>query len=79
MRYQKSRFRPPRNWPIILFMFCFVLLCYSMLVIYMFQIRRKLKNFEAEQPHTHAIFYMSYLLSEQAWEKSAILDALSGK
>ena len=45
----------------------------------LFQIRRKLKNFEAEQPHTHAIFYLSYLLSEQAWDKSEILDALSGK
>ena len=44
----------------------------------LFQIRRKLKNFEAEQPHTHAIFYLSYLLSEQAWDKSEILDALSG-
>ena len=47
-------------------------------LVILFQIKRKLKNFEAEQPHTHAIFYLSYLLSEQAWDKSEILDALSG-
>eukprot|EP00794_Sanderia_malayensis_P007262 gene7262-8072_t len=40
------------------------------------KISRKLKNFEAEQPHTHAIFYLSYLLSEHAWDKSEILDSL---
>ena len=42
------------------------------------QIQRKLKNFEAEQPHMHAIFYMSYLLSEQAWDKVEILQTLAG-
>jgi len=41
------------------------------------RIKRDLKNFEAAQPHSHAMFYMSYLLSEHAWEKSEILDALT--
>ncbi|XP_065058104.1 insulin-degrading enzyme-like [Rhopilema esculentum] len=41
------------------------------------KIQRKLKNFEAEQPHMHAIFYMSYLLSEQAWDKVEILQTLA--
>lgn len=40
------------------------------------KILRKLKNFEADQPHTHAMFYMSYLLSEHAWDKFEILDSL---
>ena len=44
-----------------------------------FQILRKLKNFEADQPHTHAMFYMSYLLSEHAWDKFEILDSLKCK
>lgn len=36
---------------------------------------RGLKNFKAEQPHTHAIFYLSSLLTEKAWNKNDLLDA----
>jgi len=38
-----------------------------------------LKNFKAEQPHQHAIYYTSALTSEQVWTKDELLDALDGK
>ncbi|KAK2166408.1 hypothetical protein LSH36_39g02052 [Paralvinella palmiformis] len=37
---------------------------------------RGLKNFKAEQPHQHAIYYTSALTSEQVWTKDELLDAL---
>ncbi|XP_076624911.1 insulin degrading metalloproteinase isoform X1 [Colletes latitarsis] len=38
---------------------------------------RSLKNFEAEQPYMHAIYYLAVLLSEQAWTKHELLKAIS--
>lgn len=35
-----------------------------------------LKNFSAEQPHQHALYYTSFLLEELAWHKDELLDAL---
>ncbi|XKL64356.1 hypothetical protein PGB90_004442 [Kerria lacca] len=37
---------------------------------------RSLKNFETEQPHKHANFYLSYLLTECGWTKEELLTAL---
>ncbi|CAD5115557.1 DgyrCDS4521 [Dimorphilus gyrociliatus] len=34
---------------------------------------RSLRNFEAEQPHQHAIYYLSALTTEVFWEKSELL------
>lgn len=36
---------------------------------------RGLKNFQAEQPHKHAVYYTSVLLSEHAWTKDELLEA----
>ncbi|ELU09335.1 hypothetical protein CAPTEDRAFT_155510 [Capitella teleta] len=36
---------------------------------------RGLKNFKAEQPHQHAIYYTTLLLSEQLWTKEELLEA----
>jgi insulysin len=36
---------------------------------------RGLKNFRAEQPHQHAVYYMNLLAMEQAWTKEELLDA----
>ena len=38
-----------------------------------------LKNFAAEQPHQHALYYTSFLLEELAWHKDELLEALDGK
>ncbi|KAK2572345.1 Insulin-degrading enzyme [Acropora cervicornis] len=35
-----------------------------------------LKNFAAEQPHQHALYYTSFLLEELAWHKDELLEAL---
>lgn len=35
---------------------------------------RSLKNFESEQPYLHANYYLSVLLSEQAWTKGELLS-----
>jgi len=37
---------------------------------------RNLKNFKAEQPHQHAIFYTNMLTSETLWTKQELLSAL---
>uniref|UniRef100_A0A0B7AYG5 Insulin-degrading enzyme n=2 Tax=Arion vulgaris TaxID=1028688 RepID=A0A0B7AYG5_9EUPU len=37
---------------------------------------RNLKNFQAEQPHQHAIFYTNLLTSEVLWTKEELLQAL---
>ncbi|KAJ8317306.1 hypothetical protein KUTeg_005210 [Tegillarca granosa] len=37
---------------------------------------RSLKNFNAEQPHQHAIYYTSVLMSEVYWTKEELLEAL---
>ncbi|KAG8226944.1 hypothetical protein J437_LFUL004662 [Ladona fulva] len=36
---------------------------------------RSLKNFEAEQPYQHAVYYLAVLLVEQAWTKVELLAA----
>ncbi|GAB0095724.1 Insulin-degrading enzyme [Sergentomyia squamirostris] len=36
---------------------------------------RTLKNFDAEQPYQHAVYYLGVLLSEFAWTKKELLDA----
>lgn len=38
-----------------------------------------LKNFSAEQPHQHALYYTSFLLEELAWHKDELLESLEGK
>lgn len=35
-----------------------------------------LKNFSAEQPHQHALYYTTFLLEELAWHKDELLDAM---
>ena len=40
---------------------------------------RGLKNFKAEQPHQHAVYYTTVLMSEQLWTKDELLDATEGK
>jgi len=36
---------------------------------------RGLKNFEAEQPYQHAVYFLAVILSEHAWTKEELLDA----
>ena len=40
---------------------------------------RGLKNFRAEQPHQHAIYYTNMLVAEQQWTKEELLDATDGQ
>ena len=44
----------------------------------LFQYVRGLKNFKAEQPHQHAVYYTTVLMSEQLWTKDELLDATEG-
>ena len=37
---------------------------------------RQLKNFRAEQPHTHAMYYTGIILDSMAWTRSQIAEAL---
>ncbi|CAH1784511.1 unnamed protein product [Owenia fusiformis] len=37
---------------------------------------RSLQNFRAEQPHQHAIYYTSMLMSEAYWTKEELLEAI---
>jgi len=39
---------------------------------------RGLKNFRAEQPHQHAVYYTTVLSAEQCWTKEELLDATEG-
>merc|ERR1712115_439607 len=39
---------------------------------------RGLKNFQAEQPHQHAVYYNSGVLSERVWHKEELMSALEG-
>lgn len=36
---------------------------------------RNLKNYQAEQPYQHAVYYLALLLTEQAWSKQELIDA----
>ncbi|XP_054708191.1 insulin-degrading enzyme-like [Uloborus diversus] len=40
------------------------------------ELRRGLKNFKAEQPHRHAIYYTSLLLAEKMWNNEELLNCL---
>ena len=35
---------------------------------------RGLKNFQADQPHQHALYYNSVLLSDKVWHKEELLE-----
>jgi len=39
---------------------------------------RNLKNFRAEQPHQHAVYYTNALAAEQFWTKDELLEATEG-
>lgn len=41
------------------------------------QYLRGLKNFSAEQPYQLAIYYLAVILTEQAWTKKELIDAMS--
>lgn len=43
------------------------------------QYLRGLKNFSAEQPYQLAIYYLAVILTEQAWTKNELIDAMSCK
>lgn len=43
------------------------------------QYTRMLQNFVAEQPHQHAVYFTSVIISEQAWTKDELADAMEGK
>lgn len=40
---------------------------------------RSLKNFKAEQPYQHSIYYLALLLTENAWANVELLDAMERK
>lgn len=40
---------------------------------------RSLNNFRAEQPHEHAMYYLQLLMTEVAWTKNELKEALDGK
>ena len=46
--------------------------------LFLFQYSRSLSNFNAEQPHQHAIYYMFMLMNEQFWSKDQLLEAVEG-
>ena len=39
---------------------------------------RQLRNFKAEQPHTHAKYYLSLLTDNMAWTKEELASAVEG-
>lgn len=43
------------------------------------QLHRSLRNFNAEQPYQHAVYYLALLLTEHAWTKQELIDAVSCK
>ena len=52
---------------------------YMKVYVCFLQYIRGLRNFKAEQPHQHAMYYTSVLLSEQKWTKEELLDATDGR
>ena len=40
---------------------------------------RTLQNFRAEQPHQHAVYYVSVIMSEVAWTKDELLATVEGR
>ena len=47
--------------------------------IYKEVMTRQLRDFKAEQPHRHAIYYTSILLDSHAWTKEDLAEALEGE
>lgn len=45
--------------------------------IYKEQLLRSLKNYEAEQPYQHAVYYLALILTEHAWTKQELADAVT--
>ncbi|KAG4071853.1 hypothetical protein HA402_006014 [Bradysia odoriphaga] len=41
------------------------------------QLMRALKNFKAEQPYQHAVYFLALLLTEHAWTKQELIDAVA--
>ena len=46
--------------------------------IYKEIVLRQLRNFKAEQPYKHAMFYNALLLDSVAWTKEELAEALEG-
>jgi insulysin len=46
--------------------------------VFSLQYGRGLKNFKAEQPHQHALYYTTVVVMEQIWTKDELLEALDG-
>lgn len=40
---------------------------------------RKLRNFKAEQPYVHAIYYNNLLLDSKCWTKDELAEVVEGK
>lgn len=47
--------------------------------IYKEQLFRSLNNYKTEQPYQHAVYYLALILTEQAWTKQELADAVSRK
>ena len=47
--------------------------------MFVLQYGRGLRNFHAEQPHQHAVYFTSVLMSELLWTQEELLDALEGQ
>ena len=62
----------------VFFKLIIVTVLYQQLVAFLTQYVRGLKNFRAEQPHQHAIYYTNILSSEQLWTKEELLEATEG-
>lgn len=41
--------------------------------------KRNLKNFHAEQPYQHSMYYLTLLLTENVWSNGELLDAVECK
>lgn len=46
--------------------------------IYKEMVLRGLRNFRAEQPYSHALFYTNLLLDSVVWTKEELIEALEG-
>ena len=40
---------------------------------------RRLRNFKAEQPYTHAMYYCEVILQSVIWTRQQLADALEGE
>lgn len=45
--------------------------------IYKEQLLRSLKNYQADQPYQHAIYYLALILTDHAWTKLELIDAVA--